>query len=250
MENIKIVMVDDEQHALDALEIQLNRCCPEVHIAQKFNKPEEALAYLLAHKIDLLFLDIEMPRMNGFQLLSHWEDLPFEVIFTTAYDQFAVNAFRVSAFDYLLKPVDKDLLSAAIQNYKASRAKGVSLEQLGLLKDLINHRQASTVKIPIPVTDGLLFLEQHEIVRCEGDAGYTNIFLKTGKPILISKTLKEVEEQLFKDSGFLRVHQSHLINPAFLKKYIKGEGGYLLLEDGAHIPLSRRKREDFLGNFK
>ncbi|GCD78886.1 LytR/AlgR family response regulator transcription factor [Schleiferia thermophila] len=250
MKKIKAVIVDDEQHALDALDIQIARCNADVEVLAKFSNPEEAVRYLKNNEIDILFLDIEMPRMNGFQLLAQWEQPPFEVIFTTAYDQFAVDAFRVSAFDYLLKPVDRELLTKVFRNFKKNQNKGVSLEQLALLKELINKQEKSPIKIPLPVSEGLIFIEQKDIIRCEGDAGYTYIYLNNEKPILLSKTLKDVEEQLFKDSGFIRVHQSHLINPQYLKKYIKSEGGYLIMTDGKQIPLSRKKKEDFLDLFR
>ncbi|WP_448520729.1 LytR/AlgR family response regulator transcription factor [Schleiferia thermophila] len=250
MKKIKAVIVDDEQHALDALDIQIARCNADVEVLAKFSNPEEAVRYLKNNEIDILFLDIEMPRMNGFQLLAQWNPPPFEVIFTTAYDQFAVEAFRVSAFDYLLKPVDRELLINVFTNFKKNQNKGISLEQLSLLRELINQKETPLIKIPLPVSEGLIFIGQQDIIRCEGDAGYTHIYINNAKPILLSKTLKDVEEQLFRGCGFIRVHQSHLINPLYLKKYIKSEGGYLIMTDGTHIPLSRRKKEDFLDLFR
>lgn len=250
MISLRAVLVDDERHALEALEVLLQKAEFPVTIVAKFDKPEEALHFLQQKSIDLLFLDIEMPRMNGFQLLSHWSELPFEVIFTTAYDQFALEAFKISAFDYLLKPIDRSMLHKTLKKFTQSRSATISFEQLKILQQLINAPSKNMVKVPLPVSDGILFVETQNIIRCEGDAGYTYVHLKNGKPILLSKTLKEVEEHLFAASGFIRVHQSHLINAMYLKKFVRGEGSYLIMDDGSQIPVSRRKKDDFLDMFR
>jgi two-component system LytT family response regulator len=247
MAKLSTVIIDDELHAVEALALQIEKNCLEVVIQKKFTNPQEGLSYLQNTPVDVLFLDIEMPRMNGFSLLSHWQTPPFKVVFTTAYDEFAVQAFKVSAFDYLLKPIEREVLMKTIEKLQRhGQNESTHWEQLQLLQNLINHQQASNTKVALPVGDGFVFVYTNEVVRCEGDTGYTQVFLANEKPILISKTLKEVEHTLFSKAGFMRVHQSHLVNPKYLKKYVKKDGGYLLLDDGTQVPLSRRKKDDFL----
>lgn len=251
MDKIRCVLVDDEVHAIKALTLQIEKYCPELDILNSFTDPEEAVVFLKDNSIDLLFLDIEMPRLNGFQLLEKWSQVPFKVVFTTAYDEFAVEAFRITAFDYLLKPIDRTLLKETVNRFKVEKeASNTSWDQLNILQQLINRQASINVKVPLPVSDGLRFVQLCDIIRCQGDGGYTFVYLIKEKPILLSKTLKEVEETLFAKSDFIRVHQSHLINPSYLKQYIKKDGGYLLLDDDSQIPLSRRKKDNFFDSIR
>ncbi|MCH8553737.1 MAG: response regulator transcription factor [Schleiferiaceae bacterium] len=249
-EKLQAIIIDDEAIAGESLELLIQRHTPDITVLEVFQSGELAKTYLDEHPIDLVFLDIEMPRMNGFQFLEQWDAPPFEVIFTTAYDEFAVSAFRVSAFDYLLKPIDKEVLIESVQRLINAKTTGMTKEQLLFLREMLNQRDRQDQRVPIPVNDGVLFECVSNIIRCEGDAGYTRIFIKGEPTVMLSKTLKEVEHQYFKDCGFVRVHQSHLVNPLYLKKYIKKDGGYLVLMDGTTVPVSRRKKDDFLGHFK
>ena len=242
---MKAVIVDDEKHALETLEWELGECKHDVEIIAKFDKSKEALIYLKKHSPDVLFLDIEMPFMNGFELLDALDDIDFEVVFTTAYDQFALHAFKVSALGYLLKPVDRTELEEALMKAENADSGRATREQLQLLAQKL---KGENNKVALPSFEGLEFVELEEIVRCKSDSNYTNIHLQSGRKILVSKTLKQIEE-LLKDGPFFRIHNSHLINLKRIKKYIKGDGGYVILDDDSKIDVARSRKKDFLGIF-
>ena len=189
------ILVDDEVHCTESLAILLAKYCPEVTILGKYNKAVEALDALQTTPCDLLFLDIEMPVYNGFELLNRINNPRFEVVFTTAYDQFAVKAFKYSAFDYLLKPIDAEELSTCVKKLSEKQHQANWQEQMGLLKNLLNNSLHRPQKLALPTNGGVEFVNIADIIRCESDSNYTRIHL-VGRPlILICKTLKEVEEQ-------------------------------------------------------
>jgi two-component system LytT family response regulator len=189
-----------------------------------------------------------MPHKNGFDVLNETRGMNYDVIFTTAYDQFAIKAFKFSALDYLLKPVDILELQDAVEKVK-NKKENVGLDEK--IKTLLQQLQPQklTDKIALPVGDAMQFMQPDEIIRCESDSNYTHIFLANGKKITMAKTLKEVEENI-NGNPFFRVHQSHLINMNHISKYIKGDNAYLIMKDGTQIGISRNKKDAFLETFR
>jgi len=240
--NIKAVLVDDEMDSIGAMLIQLNRHCPQVQVIDSFTSSEEAYSFLKENDIDILFVDIEMPRMNGFELLTHLGKFSFKVVFVTAYDQFGIKAIKFQAFDYLLKPVDPEELKEVIEKFE---------ENLSNITDISeSSRQTKSPldlqdRILLPVGSEFEFVQTQDIIRCESDDNYTLIFLSSNKKIIVSKTLKLMESKL-PSNIFMRVHSSHLINSHYINKYHKSDGGYFEMKNGETVPLSRSKKDDIL----
>lgn len=242
---IKTIIVDDEAHATKSLEILLHENCSQVNIVSTFNHPAEALLYLRSNEIDLLFLDIDMPFMNGFELLNRLSLVNFDIIFVTAYDQYAIKAFKYSAFDYLLKPVDEiELVNSVrkLENKKKNSSQSTNYEHL---LEVFKSGQTQIKRIALPTLEGFEFIEVEKIIRCESDSNYSKIFLQDSKMMLVSRTLKEMEEML-SDMPFIRVHNSHIISKNHVKKYVKADGGYILMVDNAEIPISRARKDDVI----
>jgi len=245
---IKSIILDDEQHCVDTLEWQLVKYVPEVEIAGVFTSPIEALEYLNNNKVDLLFLDIEMPGMNGFELLKKLKNINLDVVFTTAYDEFAVKAFKASAIDYLLKPINKSDLISAVKKVSDKQQPSILPEQMEIFFDAINNKSPLKERIAVSTQEGLLFIKISEIMYCVSDSNYTYIYLDNNKKVLVSKTLKEIEAMLV-DEGFLRIHNSNLINLQKIEKYIRGDGGYVIMDDNKSLNVSRSKKEQLLAIF-
>jgi two-component system LytT family response regulator len=245
---IKAILVDDEMHGLDTLGILLAEYCPEVQVIDRCSSAKKALESITKTKPDLVFLDIEMPVMNGFELLEQFEQIPFSVIFTTSYDQYAIKAIRFSALDYLLKPVDPKELIAAIRKV-AKKNNPPTSEQLQMLMDQLQHRESPLTRIAIPTSEGFELVPADQVVRCEADDNYTYLFLKNTTRILASRTLKEMEEQLREFPAFVRVHHSYIVNLNEVVKYVRGEGGYLIMTDGSTVNVSRSRKEGLLKHF-
>lgn len=245
---ITAVLVDDEKNALDVLEMQLSRYCKDVQVLASCDGGIKGIAAIKKYNPDLVFVDIEMPHKNGFDVLNETKELSYHVIFTTAYDQFAIKAFKFSALDYLLKPVDITELQAAVEKVKNKKDNGGLDEKIKTLLQQLQP-QKLTHKIALPVGDAMQFMEPDDIIRCESDSNYTHIFLANGKKITMAKTLKEVEENI-NGSPFFRIHQSHLVNMNHISKYIKGDNAYVVMKDGSQIGISRNKKEAFLETFR
>jgi two-component system LytT family response regulator len=245
---IKVVLLDDEVHCTESLEIILQTLNTEVQVIAKFNDPELALEFIKLNKFDILFLDIEMPRMNGFEFLSSFLKINFDVIFTTAYNQYAVKAFKFSAINYLLKPIDEAELAECLQAWEIKVLKQMPQNQLEFLLETIQNGQKTSNKLALPTTYGLEFIEIKEIVRCQSDSNYTNIYLSNGDRYLICRTLKEVEN-ILQHHNFLRIHQSHLINPNHMKKFLRNDGGYIVMDDGEKISVSKNNKEKIIEIF-
>lgn len=241
---IDAIIVDDESYCCETLEILIGKCCPDIQIVAVCNSGEEALAAIRHHRPQLVFLDIEMPNMNGFELLEKILLVDFALIFTTSYDHYAIKAIRFSALDYLLKPIDRDELQRAVLRV-AQRRLAPTSQQLELLLQKLDHADALRKKIALPTMEGLQMVEVHSVVSCSSDGNYTHFILKDSKKITVSRTLKDVEE-LLEDHGFLRVHHSYLVNLDEILKYVKGEGGYLMMSDGSSVDVSRSKKEILL----
>jgi two-component system, LytTR family, response regulator len=238
---IKTIILDDERHATETLAYFLKTKCLFIDLVAVFNDAIQAQSYLKENKIDLLILDIEMPKLNGFDLLKSLQPLNFEVIFLTAYNEFALKAFRFSAFDYFLKPIDEmDLVQSL--NRLSHRNLSIGNQRLELLMDMIVPQTKKPKKIALPTLEGFEFLELDNIIRFESDSNYVNVYQNNKKSLLVCKTLKEIEETL-SDTQFIRVHNSHLVNIDFVTKYIKNAGGSLLTKDGFEVPISRLRKE-------
>ena len=247
---INAIIIDDEKNALEVLQMQMQQFCSEVNIMATANSGLKGIEAIKKHQPDLVFLDIEMPHKNGFDVLNETRGMNYNVIFTTAYDQFAIKAFKFSAIDYLLKPIDILELQQAVEKAR-SRKGSINLEEkINILFSQLEHTgMKSTNKIALPVGDALQFMEPDEIIRCESESNYTHIFLTNGKKITLAKTLKEVEENI-EGNPFFRIHQSHLVNMNHINKYIKGDGAYVIMKDGTHIGISRNKKESFMETFR
>ncbi len=240
---MKAIIVDDEEKSCVTLKSLVERHCPEVEVVQLCASVEEAMTAIGTHSPGLVFLDIEMPFDNGFRLLEMIPDPGFEVIFTTAYDHYAVKAIRFSAMDYLLKPVDVDELKAAVKKAgKKMRGKAPANYELLLAALKIKSK---TAKIAVPTFDGLQMVSVEDIVKCTADESYTHITLAGGQKLVVSRILKDFDELLC-DLNFFRVHNSSLINLIHVRKYVKGDGGYVIMSDGETVEVSRRKKNELL----
>lgn len=235
-------ILDDEPNCTDVLQVLLAKYCPEVQVSGIFNDPELALEAIQRERPQLLFLDIEMPMLNGFDLLRRCDPLDFKVIFTTAYDQYAVKAIKFNALDYLLKPVDKDELTAAVQ--KARQSTVPSAAQLESTRLLRNNSMPE--RIALPVGQELLLVEVAEIQYLESDGAYVSVVINgQNKPIVLSKSLREFEE-LLNNPGFFRAHNSFLVNLRFIKKIIRTDGGELVMANGRSLPVARAKKNELM----
>lgn len=242
---LKAIIIDDEEMGRIALQKKIGMCGDRVEILESVSSAKEGIEAIGKHRPDLVFLDIEMPGMNGFQMLEHLKERNFHLIFTTAYDHYAIKAIKYSAIDYLLKPVDIDALQEAILKVNTLK-KDFTQEKVEVLQ---NNMKSPLEKIAIPVLDGYIFIRTNEMTHLHADGNYTTIYLSDGSKIVASRILKDFEELLSPDI-FCRPHHSHIINLNFIKRYIKGEGGQIELENGHYIPVSRRKKEEFLNKIK
>ena len=245
MSILRCLLIDDEEKSRANLRQLLKEYCPQVEVIAEAESATEALKLITNLKPDLLFLDIEMGEISGFDLLKSLSDRQdFEVIFVTAFDRYAIQAIKACAIDYLLKPINILELSSAVE--KAS--KQISpIKENRRLKELISNidRGADEQRIAVPLADKIEFITINNIIRLEAEGNYTHIYLVNDKKYLICKTLKEYQE-LLEGYQFIRTHQSHLVNLHKITAYVKTEGGYIAMEDGSQIPISRLKREEVL----
>lgn len=245
---IRAIIIEDEKNNRENLAKILSDYCKNVELVAMCSSAIEGRKAIGELQPDLVFLDIEMPGGNGFSMLESLEQINFEVIFVTAFDQYGIKAVKFCALDYLLKPIDLLELTQAVD--KVEKRLVEKSDNLRMKTMLSNHKnKLSSPKIAIPLSDKIEFVEVSSIVRCEGDGNYTNLFLKNGDKIIASKTLKEFDE-LLSDYNFLRVHQSHLINLNEVKSYIKTDGGYIKMNDGSSVSISRQRRDMVLGVLK
>lgn len=243
---IRTIIIDDEESCINRLEGLLEKNAePLIHNDKSCRTFEDGLDAIAKLKPDLIFLDVQIHNKTGFDLLRQIGQINFEIIFTTAYEQYAIQAFKFSAMDYLLKPIDKDELLQAIQKVHRKLMKESSAEKLDVLFHNLKGLSGQSKKIVVPTMSGATVLSVNEIIRCEANINYTTIFLKDKQKIIVAKTLKDFEE-LLRDYSFFRVHQSHLINLHCVKSYQKGKGGSVLMTDSSTIEVSFRKKADFL----
>jgi two-component system, LytTR family, response regulator len=241
---IKAIIVDDEPLCCQSLQLLLEQNCPDVSIVGIYNNGVSALEGIRSQQVDLVFLDVEMPRMSGFEMLEALGPISFKLIFTTSYDKYALNAFRVSAVDFLLKPIDRKELIAAVEKVRSS-TDALNNQQIELLLQKINHPSRSMTKIALPSIDGLEMVPIENILYGESSDNYTYIFLKNKKKMLVTRSLKEMEE-LLEEHSFVRVHRSFLVNLNEVERYVRGDGGYVMMSDGKMIDVSRSKKEELL----
>ena len=239
------IIIDDEKHCIKTLTNLLKMYFPEITVIETCNESPKAYDLIRQHQPAFIFLDIEMPLLNGFDLLSRFDKLNFDVIFTTAYDSYAIKAIKYSALDYLLKPVDKEDLAFAIEKIK-SRHNTISQSQVQMAIAVHNKQMPDT--IALPTLDGLVFSSVYDIIYCIAEGSYTRIYLPGIKEVILSRTLGNVEE-ILSDYNFFRIHHSTLINLRQVKKYIRGEGGEVLMSNGSCLKLSRNRKRDFLNVF-
>lgn len=247
---MKIAIVDDEAHCVESLVLHLENLFPDMNIVYKTNEPEKALFDLPKINPDLIFLDVEMPGINGFELLEQLSDHQFDIIFTTAYSKYAVKAFKAKAVDYLLKPLDEEELKLAVREWKKSRSDKFS-NSSKKMEELLEHLKREGIlksKIAIPVSDGIEFVRVEDIMYCKSQSNYSTIYFSDGRKTVVSKTIKEIEKTMTPYS-FQRVHRSYLINPHYMKKYNRGDGGFLIMEDDQVIPVSKQHKSLVTGLF-
>ncbi len=234
---IRCIIVDDEIQARNVLRASLADVCPDVRIIAEASTVEDAVAYIDDYRPDVVLLDIELGDGSGFDVIERIKWKEFKVVFVTAYNQYAINAFRVNATDYLLKPVNILHLKDAIERVLKQPVE----KQVGQIQQLLREMNNQLGRISFSTSDGYSVYDIKEIIRCESDNNYCRIFFVNGTSLYVSKTLKDIEEQL-SNCGFERIHQSHLISIRHLKRYINKDGGYILMADGSQVPVSQRKR--------
>jgi two-component system LytT family response regulator len=241
---LKAVIIDDEPKAIQGLSWELSNFSDELEVIATFSEPEKALHYLKNTELDCLFLDVEMPTMDGFQFLEKLEKKDFAVVITTAYNEYAIKALKKEAIDYLLKPIDSDDLKETIAKIKRYNHRNISTDKFERILLNFNNRLHHK-KITINTDGKLVFLEPDDILYAESDINYSTLYLINNKKIVLTKKLKEVCEILPRDY-FFRIHNSYIVNLNKIKEFIKTDG-YVVLENNKRIPVSRQRKSDFLG---
>lgn len=243
---MRAIIIDDEKHCVRTLKWTLKQYCGEVEVVAVANNGTEGVTLIEQHKPDIIFLDVEMPLMTGIDMLLQFQKIDFKVIFTTAYDQYAINAIKLHALDYLLKPIDKDELIEAVQKAKSGDVK----PSLKKIQEIQQSQKAERLhRIGLPTLNGLVFVNTNDIVCIIGEGNYSHFKIKEQPKILLSKKLKEVEEMLKDYSNFYRIHKSFIINLSYVSGYVRGEGGTVVMTDGTEIAVSRNKKDEFLELF-
>lgn len=246
MEKIKTFIIDDEKNARETLKILFKKYFPEVDIIGEADSIKTGIELLNNKSADLVFLDIEFPTGTGFDILAGINKIDFDIIFVTAFDQYAIDAFRFSAVDYILKPVKINIFKEAINKFKQKRKYKDKDQKFRILIDNFNN---NIHRIVLPTRKGFIVVKIKDIIRCEGDRNYTNFFFVNNKPMLVSRTIKEFEE-LLTNHNFFRIHQSHLVNINHITEYIRGKGGEIKMSDNSELPVSKYRKKDFLKYFK
>lgn len=241
---LKAIIVEDEKHSQETLRNMLTEFCDGVHIAGMAGTVDEAVALIRKESPDLVFLDIELKSGTGFDVLERVGDMHFKVVFTTAYEHYALRAIKVSSVDYLLKPIDLDELIAAVDKVRSARQEENNRDQWQLLLQSLKGEDYSK-RICLSTADGMEFIQTADIVLCEASGSYTKFILRKGASLLVSKHLKEYENML-NPREFMRVHNSYLINLKEVRKFVRSEGGYILMNNDRQVPISPKKREEFI----
>ena len=240
----KAIIVEDELHSREFLKNIVSSYCPGLTIAALAGSVEEGVAAIQQHQPDIVFLDIEMQTGTGFDLLQQFPQPTFDVIFTTAYDHYAIRAIKFSAVDYLLKPIDIEELQQSVAKVIEKKKNNTGQQALQILLKNLQAPQTAEQSITLSTSDGLEFIPLHQIIRIEASGPYSHFYLKDKKKIIVSRNLKEYET-LLTDHGFFRVHNSHIINMKEVKRMIKTDGGYAVMSDDSNITISPKKKEEF-----
>ncbi len=245
---MNVILVDDEESNVSLLKQKINRHCPELNIVGLCYNATDAIKAIDSLEPDIVFLDIEMPVMNGFLVLQNLTFKNFELIFTTAYDHYAIKAIRFSALDYLLKPIQTEELKTAVARASEKRSNITSATQLEFLLENLPQKKPDFQKIAIPTLEGLQFIKINDILYLEASSSYTNVILADSKKFVVCQNLKMFEDILPVDI-FIRIHHSYIINKNFAEKYVRGEGGQVVLSNGIILDVSKRKKSEFLKAF-
>jgi two-component system LytT family response regulator len=245
---LRSIIVDDEFKSRESLKALIEKFCDNIQVAAVCQNGDEAIKAIDEHKPDVVFLDIQLQRETGFEILEKLDKIDFEIIFTTAYSEFAVKAFKFSAIDYLLKPIDINELRAAIEKAQ-KRIVGSISERMAQLAQNLKGNSFRHARLAIPATDGLVFINVGEILYCEASGNYTNIYMDDSRKFVVSRTLKEYED-LLEEQDFFRIHNSFLINLNSIKKYIRGEGGQVVMSNDKTLDVSKMKKKGFLEKIK
>ncbi len=243
---LRAIIIDDEPDCVKLLALQLKMYCPQVEVVAECISSEAGFLKIKQLHPDLVFLDIEMPVMNGFQLLEKLGHIQFSLVFVTAYDQFAVKAFRCNALDYLLKPIDGKDLKTAVE--KAMQQKPGTQQVQFLKEQLHGGEKFQPDKIALPYQNGVTFTEIKSVLYCESENNYTRFFVAGGQQCMVSKTLGDIQEVL-EGRNFVRVHRQYLVNLDHIKKYVRGDGNYLIMSNDENIPVARNKKEKLIERF-
>jgi two-component system, LytTR family, response regulator len=242
---IRTVLIDDETDSIRVLQKLLETYCPQVEVVGTADGVETGLEVIQATRPDLLFLDIEMTQGNAFDLLNRLQPMTFQIIFVTAFDNYAIRAFKYSAVDYLLKPVDIDELVGAVRRVTERSQQRNIVDQMQVFLENMGNYSLAQQKMAVPTVDGLIFINLREVVRLEAKSSYTQIKLENGEAVMATRTIKDYED-ILPETLFCRIHNSHIINLQKIEKYHKGRGGYVVLEDGSEIEVASRRRQEFL----
>lgn len=242
---IKAVIIDDEQHSLETTDIMVRKYCPGVLVIGLADSPEKGISIIEALKPDLVFLDVAMPRMNGFEMLQHLSYRDFCLVFTTAYDDYAIQAFKVNAIDYLLKPFEPDELVQAVEKARVKLEEALHFSQIDLILQQLGAMGIRKNKLALPVEGRLSMLEFDSIIYCESDGNYTVLHLHGMKNIMVSRTLKDIEGML-PHPPFLRIHNSYVINLNHVVEYIRGDGGDVVLTNNILLRVARSRKNDLI----
>ena len=243
--SLRAVIVEDEKHSRETLKNLLQEFCVDISIEGMAASVSEAISTIKAVQPDVVFLDIELQSGTGFDVLSQLKSINFEVIFTTAFEQYAIKAVKFSSLDYLLKPIDLEELQSAVEKARESKNQVVYKKQLETLMHNLKQQKPKLNKICLATSDGFEFIEVNDILYCKAEGSYTAFSLKNSEKLLVSKHLKEYENLLL-EQDFMRVHNSFLINLKEVKKYVKADGGYIIMNNGDTVSISRSKKEDFI----
>lgn len=243
---IRAIIIDDVKRSRESLADDLKRHCPEVEIVGEAESVKTGIDAIRKHHPDVVFLDIQLEDGNGFNILEQVGKADFKVIFTTGSDEYGIKAVKFSALDYLLKPIDPEELVAAVQKLSESKEQKQDIgNNISVLIENLKNINNTSKRIALNSADRVHVVNVSDIVRCESQRNYTLFYIKGNKQILVTKTLKEFEDML-EDSGFVRVHHSHLINMSYMKEFVKSDGGYAVMTDGSQVPVAVRKKEHLL----
>lgn len=243
--SLRVIIVEDEKHSKENLKNLLIEFCEGIEIVGLATSVSDAVTLIKEKKPDVIFLDIELQTGTGFDVLNQVMHLNFDVIFTTAFEQYAIKAVKFSSLDYLLKPIDIEELQEAVEKAKKSKDETVYKKQLKILIQNLEEQKTTLNKICLATSEGFEFLNVSDIIYCKGEGSYTKFTLKEGDSILVSKHLKEYENLLLEQS-FMRVHKSYLINLKEVKKFVKSDGGYIVMNNDEAVSIARSKKDDFI----